>query len=93
MTSLCQWRGYEGTAELLVWIIGYQETTRDKSEEGLAKNYSTLARILYNMHNLEAQKSEQHALEIKVRLFKEEHPSTANSCHSLGDTQRAQGDL
>ena len=63
-------------------------------DEELAKSYSKHASMHYNMHNYsEAQTSEQRALEIRVRLFGDEHQSTADSYHFLGDTQRAQGDL
>ena len=66
--------------------------TLDQKE--LAKSYSKHASIHYKMHNyLEAQKSEQRALEITVRLFGNEHESTAESYLSLGITQRKLGDF
>ena len=37
--------------------------------------------------------SEKHALEIRLKLFGEEHPSTADSYHSLGVTHHSLGDL
>ena len=37
-----------------------------------------------------ALQSKQRLLDIKIYLFGEEHPSTADSYHSLGDTQQTQ---
>ena len=71
-----------------------KRTSRTLTQEDLAKSYSRHASINYSMQNyLEAQAYEQRALEIKVRLFGDKHSSTADSYHSLGLTQRAQGDF
>ena len=35
----------------------------------------------------------QHALDIRIKLFGEEHQSTADCYYSLGVTQRKQGDF
>jgi len=40
-----------------------------------------------------ALQSKQRALDIRLKLFGEEHPSTADSYHSLGITQHEQGDF
>ena len=40
-----------------------------------------------------ALQSTQRALEIRLKLFGEQHSSTAESYHSLGVTQHEQGDF
>jgi len=40
-----------------------------------------------------ALQSKQRALDIRFKLFGEEHPGTADSYHTLGDSQHALGDL
>ena len=40
-----------------------------------------------------ALQSKQRALDIRLRLFGEEHPSTADSHYSLGVTQHEAGDI
>ena len=63
-------------------------------QKKLARSYSKHASIHYKMQNyLEAQKSEQRALETKIRLFGDENESTGESYHSLSITQRKLGDV
>ena len=63
-------------------------------KEALAACYEVLG---YNQHSTgdfeAALDSEQHALEIRLKLFGEEHVSTANSYHNLGVTQHSLRDF
>ena len=62
--------------------------------EELAKCYLDLGYFNWKKKNyLGALQSEQHALDITLELFGEEHASTADSYHSLGVTQYQLGDL
>ena len=96
MALLCQLREYKVAAKLSERRISFQETTNESPtlNEELAKSYSKHASIKYNMQDyFEAQKFEQLALEIRVRLFGDEHQSTADSYQTLGRTQHALGDF
>ena len=63
-------------------------------QEALAKSYSDHAYIQYKMQNYsEALQAEQRSIDTKLKLFGEEHSSTADSYHLLGGTQHALGDL
>ena len=63
-------------------------------QEALAKSYSEHAYIQWKMKNYsESLKAEQHALDIRLKMFGHEHSKTADSYYSLGDTQHAQGDF
>ncbi|KAL9973807.1 hypothetical protein ACROYT_G020310 [Oculina patagonica] len=74
---------------------GNQNNTRspEEHEEALAQNYLDQAAIEYRRGNCsEALKSEKRALDIRLRLYGEEHPKTADSYHEVGVTQHALGD-
>ena len=63
-------------------------------QEALLKSYLDHGRTLHEMQNYsEALQSEQRALNIRVKLFGEEHSDTAQSYHSLGVTQQYLGDF
>ncbi|XP_078382440.1 uncharacterized protein LOC144665142 [Oculina patagonica] len=63
-------------------------------QEMLGKIYVDLYKVQCRVGNYsKALQSQQHALDIRLGMFGEEHPSTADSYHSLGVTQHAQGDL
>ena len=65
----------------------------EQHEEALAQNYLDQAAIQHRRGNCsEALKSEKRALDIRLRLFGEEHPKTAESYHSVGVTQHSLGD-
>ena len=69
-------------------------TTPALHQEALAKSYSDHAYIQWQMKNYsEALKAEQHALEIRLKIFGHEHSKTADSYYLLGVTQDAQGDF
>ena len=63
-------------------------------QEALEKSYSDHAYIQWKMNNYsEALKAEQHALDIRLKMFGQEHSKTADSYYLLGATQHAQGDF
>ena len=63
-------------------------------QRALAKSYSDNAYILFKMQNYtKALQAEKHSIDITRKLFGEEHSRTADSYHSLGVTQHAQGDF
>jgi len=72
------------------------EQTGDNSEhqeEALAQNYSELGNIQYRRGNYaEAMTSFQRAVHIRLKLFGENHPETADSYHGIGATQHLVGD-
>ena len=63
-------------------------------KEALAACYEVLG---YNQHSTgdfeAARDSKQHTLDVRLKLFGEEHVSTANSYHSLGITQHSLGNF
>ena len=62
--------------------------------EALAKCYLKLGKVYYSMMNYsEALQAQQRALEITIKLFGEEHESTADSYSQLSLTQRNMGDF
>ena len=59
-----------------------------------ANSYHNLGITQYLAGNFNAAlESEQHALEIHLKLFGEEHAVTANSYHNLGITQYLVGNF
>ena len=63
-------------------------------QEALLKSYLDHGRTLHEMENYsEALQSKQRALDIRVKLFGEEHLETAECFHSLGLTQHELGDF
>ena len=72
-----------------------QNTTvsREQHEEALAQNYLDQAAIQHRRGNYsEALNSKKRALNIRLRLFCEKHPKTANSFYEVGVTQHCLGD-
>ena len=68
--------------------------TQDVHQEELLKSYIDHGQDMYHMKNyLQALQSYHHALEIGLRLFGEEHASTAKSYYSLGLTKHELGDF
>ena len=71
-----------------------ESLTPDVHQEELLKSCIDHGQNLYCMENyLEALQSYHRALDIGVRLFGEEHASTAKSHHSLGLTHHQLGDF
>ena len=69
-------------------------TTLAFHQEALANSYAHHANVQCKMQNYtQALQSAQRALDIRLRLFGEQHSSTADSYNSLGDTQHALGDF
>ena len=63
-------------------------------QEELLKSYILHGRNMYGLQNyLEALQSYNRALDIGLRLFGEEHSSTAKNYYSLGQTQYELGDF
>ena len=62
--------------------------------EALAACYEVLGNTQHSSGNFNAAlDSKQHALDIRLKLFGEEHASTANSYHNLGTTQHSLGNF
>ena len=62
--------------------------SQERHEEALAQNYMELGNIQRGKGNdTEAITSFLCALNMRIKLFGEEHPKTADSYHSVGDTQ------
>ena len=71
-----------------------ESLTPDVHREELLKSYIDHGGSLYRMKNyLEALQSYRHAVDIALRLFGEEHTSTAMSYYLLGVTQHVLGDF
>ena len=63
-------------------------------KEALAKSYADHAEIQSKMQNYsQAVQSAQRALNIRLELFGETHPSTADSYHSLGERKHEEGEF
>ena len=63
-------------------------------QEALLKSYLDHGRTLHQMQNYsEALQSKQRALDIRVKLFGEEHSDTAQGYYELGVTQHQLGDF
>ena len=63
-------------------------------KEALAAYYEELGTTQHSLGNFNAAlDSRQHVLDIRLKLFGEEHPSTANSYHNLGTTQHSLGNF
>ena len=63
-------------------------------KEALAACYADLGATQHSLGYFNAAlDSEQHALDIRLKLFGEEHAVTANSYHSLGATQHSLGNF
>ncbi|XP_078370506.1 uncharacterized protein LOC144654284 isoform X2 [Oculina patagonica] len=65
----------------------------EQHKEALAQNYLDLSVIQHNSGNyVEALKAKKLALDIRQKLFGEDHSKTADSYHSVGVTQHLMGD-
>ena len=65
----------------------------EQHEEALAQNYLDLGIAQHNRGNYtEAVRSKRRALDLRRKLFGEEHSKTADSYHSVGATQHSLGD-
>ena len=59
-----------------------------------ADSYYSLGATQRSLGNLDAAlDSKQHALNIRLKLFGEEHANTADSYHNLGTTQHSLGNF
>jgi len=67
--------------------------SQEQQEKALAKNYFDLGNIQYRKGNYtEATTSFTRSLNIRIKLFGEEHSETADSYHLLGATQHCLSD-
>ena len=65
----------------------------EQHEEALARNYFDLGITQHNRGNyVEALKAKKRALDMRRKLFGEEHSETADSYHEVGLTQHSLGD-
>jgi len=62
-------------------------------ENGQHQNDDLISATPSKKQALKSNIEEIRALDIRLKIFGEEHSSTADSYHSLGDTQHAQGDF
>jgi len=67
--------------------------SQEQHEEALEKNYWDLGNMQYRRGNYaEAIKWDRRALHMRIKLYGEEHPKTADSYYSVGVTQHSLSD-
>ncbi|XP_068751503.1 uncharacterized protein [Montipora capricornis] len=69
-------------------------TNKQKANAFLAHSYHSLGVTQHSLGDFtSALQSDQRALDVRIKLFGEDHASTADSYHSLGVTQHSLGDF